>query len=146
MLQTLIAWGPAVLWAAVLFLLSELHGVPRSELAALNDKVVHLFLYGVLGAALGWGKRRSRPRIPHWSVLGVGFVYGAVDEWHQHFVPRRDPSLADFGADVVGVAVGYLLLLGAFRYFAGRRTADSPADGGTTHRDAMESPEGRPDR
>jgi VanZ family protein len=32
-------------------------------------------------------------------------VYGALDEWHQSFVPGRFPERADFYADVLGAAV-----------------------------------------
>jgi len=108
--RAVLAWGPAAVWAAVLFLSSEWSGLPRSVWAALNDKLIHLALYGVLGATLAWGKNSASTAPPHWALLLLGVAYGALDEWHQSFVPRRDPSLDDLLADVVGVGVGYLLL------------------------------------
>lgn len=129
MIQTLIAWGPAAVWAAVLFLLSEVQGAPRPELAALNDKVVHLVLYGVLGATLAWGRRSSRAGVPHWALLLVGVAYGAADEWHQRFVPDRHASLADLAADVVGLSLGYLLLFGALRVLRGEPRDASEFEG-----------------
>jgi VanZ family protein len=110
----LIAWGPAVLWAAVLFFLSELQEVPPEldRWADVNDKVVHFSLYFVLGAALAWAKVRGSVEWPHGVFLLIGYVYGALDEWHQSFVPGRTPDLFDFFADVAGVTVGYLAILG----------------------------------
>ena len=110
--RTLLAWGPAVAWAAVLFLLSEWSALPRSTWAAENDKVVHVVLYTILGAALAWGRRHSAGTPPHWSLLLVGYGYGAVDEWHQSYVPRRQPSAGDLSADVIGVTLGYVLVAG----------------------------------
>lgn len=111
----LVAWGPAVLWAAVLFVLSGVSDAPRIPVLAVHDKLVHLFLYSVLGSALGWGAWRDPRRLPLWVPVALGIVYGAVDEWHQSFVPRRDPSWADFGVDVLGILLGFGILLGALR-------------------------------
>lgn len=122
-------WGPAAVWAAVLFLLSETRSFPTSQWLAVNDKVVHLALYGVLGATLAWAKRYGPSRVPHWALILVGFAYGAVDEWHQRFVPRRHPSTWDFAADVAGVVAGYLLVLLAWRLLApGRPDASGSGD------------------
>jgi VanZ family protein len=73
-----------------------------------NDKLVHLGLYSVLGAALAWGAWRTRRGIV--GLLLLGFSYGAVDEWHQGFVPGRDPSMGDLLADGAGVIVGFLFV------------------------------------
>lgn len=127
MKRTLLAWGPAAVWAAVLFLSSEWSGLPRSVWAALNDKLVHFVLYGVLGATLAWGKHNASPAPPHWALLLLGAGYGAVDEWHQSFVPRRDPSLGDLTADVIGLGVGYLLLWVASSRWGRVRGGDSSA-------------------
>lgn len=75
------------------------------------DKVAHAGLYAVLGATLGYGKRFAIPSPPHWVPLGIGSVYGATDEWHQSLVRDRAPDVADWFADVTGVAVGYTVLL-----------------------------------
>ncbi|MFT5435164.1 MAG: VanZ family protein [Myxococcota bacterium] len=108
----LIVWGPAAGWAAVLFLLSELRGVPLNLAFATNDKLVHVALYGVLGSTLGWAVFVSRSvRWPGRSVplvlaVAVGLLYGTLDEIHQAFVPNRMPSGVDWVANAVGVLVG----------------------------------------
>ena len=105
-----LAWGPAAFWAAVLFLLSEIRGVPTLSGFLSNDKLIHGALYSVMGALLAWGALTSRARLV-WPALLPGYIYGALDEWHQMFVPRRVPSMLDYAADVVGVTLGFVLVL-----------------------------------
>jgi len=110
LITALKAWGPAVLWAAVLFLLSEMSGVPvRLDLPFL-DKAAHLVLFGILGASLAWGRTRGRASPPHGLLLALGVAWGALDEWHQSFVPGRTPDPWDLLMDVIGVFVGYGLV------------------------------------
>lgn len=75
-----------------------------------EDKVAHLLLYAVLGATLARGRFRGGPGMPAWLPLTWGWAYAVSDEWHQSFVPGRDPSLGDLAADTVGLLVGYGLL------------------------------------
>lgn len=135
MIQALKAWGPAVLWAAVLFLLSELPGLPAGTDFPLADKAGHFVLYGILGAALGWGRWVAGPGSapPHWALLAAGWAYGAVDEWHQSFVPARTPDAADFLVDVLGVVFGYVLLLFLARKTEASALPGSPAPGSSNH-------------
>ena len=99
------AWGPATLWLAVLFLLSH---QPDSDVPgwwSVPDTLAHVALYTVLGATLAWGRRQWRG--PSWLALGIfGVVWAISDEWHQSFVPGRDPSTGDVLADVVGLLLG----------------------------------------
>ena len=101
-----ITWGPAGIWAAVLFLLSSASGSSVPPIPV-SDKVVHLILYTVLGAALAWGRVWGGFRISHLVFIGIGVLYGLSDEWHQSLVPGRQPSAADLAADTVGVILGY---------------------------------------
>lgn len=103
-------WGPAAVWAAVLFLLSSWPNPVGPSWLHVSDKVVHFVLFAVLGGALGFGRQWSGGNVPHWLVICVGMLYGAMDEWHQALVPNRVPSLADWYADVSGVLLGYLLV------------------------------------
>jgi len=108
-------WGPAVAWAAVLFLASAISGRGIPDGPPINDKVVHAVLYGVLGATLAFGRSRAPAPVRHVILLGIGAIYGVTDELHQMFVPGRSPDVLDWLADVFGLAVGYgttLWLLG----------------------------------
>ncbi|MEZ4414851.1 MAG: VanZ family protein [Gemmatimonadota bacterium] len=98
----------------VLFLLSELRSVPRVVQFANNDKIIHFGLYAVLGGLLAWGQAHEPLPGRHTLPIGVGFLYGAVDELHQHFVPYRMPSWADWTADAIGVTVGYAVVFTLF--------------------------------
>jgi VanZ family protein len=109
-IQALKAWGPAAIWAAVLFLLSEKQPGTSDLWDLVPDKVVHLGLYGVLGATLAWGRHRTRRPLSFFLLALAGIVYGASDEWHQSFVPGRTPSAGDILADSVGVVLGLWFL------------------------------------
>jgi VanZ family protein len=110
-IRALIAWGPAATWATVLFLLSEFRGFTPNVWFAVHDKLVHLLLYGVLGATLSWAKRMSDRSVPHWALLSLGLAYGVVDELHQRFVPNRVSSVDDLVADAIGLVIGYVVML-----------------------------------
>lgn len=122
-------WGPAALWVAVLFLLSELQW-GAGGLPAGGDKLVHVGLYLILGLSLGWGKERTGSGAPVVLLLLMGAGYGALDEWHQSFVLGRNANVEDWVADSAGVIFG-LLLWSSFS----RRSRDirqSPSEGTTT--------------
>lgn len=99
---------PAVAWMAVIFTLSSIPGdrYPRVDLAN-ADKGVHALLFLPVGwlfarAAMAGAELR-------WRLLAAiiaGALYGALDEFHQSFVPKRSCSLADWLVDFLAVAVG----------------------------------------
>jgi len=124
-----LGWGPVALWAAVLFLLSELQGAGGGLLAGV-DKLVHGGLYFVLGLCFAWGKEKTGSSVPAVLLLFMGVGYGALDEWHQSFVPGRDVSVGDWVADSAGVIIGLVL----FSSFSSRLRGNgrSPGEGTTT--------------
>ena len=74
------------------------------------DKVVHFGLYAVLGwtvhrAVRAGGGRSTASILMAWAV---GVAFGALDELHQHLVPGRDPSVADWAADAAGYTAAFL--------------------------------------
>ena len=109
--RVLARWSPVLLASAVIFLLSS-----RSDIPDLGyhfphrDKVAHVGIYGFWGFLFCASARRQWPGIPR--IRGIllaalaGLVYGASDEIHQIFVPRRSADLADLGADVLGAFLG----------------------------------------
>ena len=94
----------AFFMAVLLFAIADKAGqVPL--LPYLPDKLVHFCYYGVMAGllALGLGRRWW------WIALGVVPLIGALDEWHQFYVPGRDASAFDWLADVLGtVAVTFV--------------------------------------
>jgi len=119
--RAVLDWGPAVLWAAVLFFLSGLPEPPGASIQVPGvDKLGHFGLYVVLGALLCRG-REAGGTAHHGLVLLVGALYAASDEWHQSFVPGRQVSALDWAADLAGLAAGY----GALLWLIRRRRAGS---------------------
>jgi VanZ family protein len=64
------------------------------------DKVAHFCSYALLGFLTSRALSRAS-----WG-WGIAALYGAVDEWHQSFVPMRDASVWDWIADALGAFVG----------------------------------------
>ena len=98
------------------------------------DKALHAGAYAGLAIlvirALHGGLGRFRAGLALGAALAAT-VFGALEEVHQRFVPGRDSSLGDVGADAVGallaVALAYLIHRAAARY----RTVTEPSrDGG----------------
>ena len=129
MMGRVFGWGPAALWAAVLFLLSGWSG-PGVGLPAGADKLVHVGLFLILGFSLAWGKVRTGLGVPGVLLLLIGVGYGALDEWHQSFVPGRTVSMGDWVADSAGVMLG-LVLFSSF-LSRSREKGGSPSEGTTT--------------
>lgn len=96
-------------YMGVLYYLSS---IPASEMGRLGvklpDKLLHAGAYAVLALLLylalrrGWGVMPAPAGVAAWIV---SVIYGVSDEYHQSFVPGRDPSMGDLVADAVGAAV-----------------------------------------
>jgi VanZ family protein len=103
-------WLLPVAWAGLLFYLSAQSKLPDfGPKFAAKDKVEHAIAYAVLSALVVIPLRRA-----HWlpwpqtlvvAVL-IASTYGALDEWHQSFVPGRDCSAWDWLADTAGGSCG----------------------------------------
>ncbi len=119
---------PAILWAAIIYFTSS---IPTAKLPSVDfpsfDKGVHFFIFFTL-AALTHRAVRFQDRIPlvakHHVLSTILFVvlYGLVDEFHQYFVPGRNPSVLDLLAD----AIGALIYLGLFFLIRRVHSSKSP--------------------
>ncbi len=78
----------------------------------LADKLAHAILYGILALSIIFVPSPRRRAHAAGSLAAVAVVvsilYGIGDEFHQSFVPGRDPSVADLMADGCGAAVAAL--------------------------------------
>lgn len=113
-LRRLLAWLPTLAWAGVIFLISA---QPSESLPdfGLNDLVAaagHLFVYAVLMVLLLTALRRTT-RLTAARVTLLAFallaLYALSDEYHQSFVPGRDPALFDWLTDLTGAALAWAI-------------------------------------
>ena len=112
-LRQALRWGPAVLWAAMIFGLSSMSSLPPPP-GGLTDKHAHFVTYGVLAALVVWGLTDRAPARTTWAAaaaaVALAALYGASDEWHQSFVPGREVSALDLAADTAGAAIAAVAL------------------------------------
>ena len=103
----LVYCGPAIGYGALIFGMSSLPGSAiRLYPFPYFDKLLHVLEFGLLGIFLYRAFRLYRPlRNPYLLSLAAGIPYGALDEIHQLFVPGRQCDIADFAADVLGIAL-----------------------------------------
>ncbi len=95
------------MWAGVIFALSSIPAL-TSGLGTWDEvlrKGAHMTEYAVLGALLLRALGRALP------ALGLGLLYAATDELHQHFVRGRHSSPFDVSFDACGLSLGLLLFL-----------------------------------
>lgn len=101
----------ALLFAAVVLAVSSWPGFRLPRLGSGDfDKVLHFGQYAVLAFLVvrGWcagveGWRRGAI----WAILAMLIVFAAADEYHQGWIPHRDPDWFDWGADVLGIVAGW---------------------------------------
>ena len=85
------------------------------------DKILHFGYFGIGGALLAFISLAFRGELgkPLFFIfLALGMSVGALDEWHQSWVPGRTGSdLGDFIADSVGTLIGLLSAQQVWRVF-----------------------------
>ena len=122
-------WLAVVGWMALIFVLSAQPDLPQPAsgwLEWLISSGAHAFVFGVLAVLLAWalGQRRKALVV----AFGLTLVYAFSDEFHQAFVPGRQPDLLDIGCDALGAVVG-LGLWDWWRRSHGQREAHRPGPG-----------------
>lgn len=120
--RVLLAWLPPLAYAALIFVVSH-HPVPERIQSILPwDKLIHFVEYFILGflvqRALG---RESLPFLALAIALSAG--YGALDEFHQSFIPGRFASAGDIVADAVGAMAG---AVAAYHFYKKKKKGTQP--------------------
>ena len=101
-------WVPPVGYMLLIFFLSS-QSSPVPELTKrVWDKALHMIEYGTLAilfcrALIGEGYGRLASLL---LAVVLTSAYGASDEWHQSFVPRRSSDVYDWLADSIGGGAG----------------------------------------
>ena len=101
-------WGPAAAVMAAIFAVS--HGAAPPLAGRVPDYWAHMGAYALLAAVIVRGMAGGRrPGVTGARVLLAALLaagYGVSDEYHQSFVPGRDPSARDIAADAAGAGAG----------------------------------------
>jgi len=113
--ERLCRWPVLLAWMALIFALSSIPNevVNVAPQRIPFDKMAHGSEYAVLAFLLfGVGRAYARGvgagALLAAVAVAVATLYGASDEFHQRFVPGRDPDLRDLAADAIGSAAGAL--------------------------------------
>ena len=120
MRRKLVLWGPPLLYMMLIYRFSsEADPIPILT-SNVRDKLLHVAEYGGLAllfsrALAGEGFRLGRACL--YAVL-LTIAYGAIDEYHQWFVPPRSADVRDWIADAGGAAAGALCFALTRRVFA----------------------------
>jgi len=103
---------PAPLIAGFIWYLSSQSTLPVPKGILGWDKFQHLLAYWALATAAGfWIYPAFWRRRPFFSLLIITLIasgYGAIDEFHQYFVPGRNCNVWDWIADTLGACLGAL--------------------------------------
>ena len=94
-------WGVLLLlvfWRAL--------SIPSGVQLLLYDKLGHFLVFAVLGF---WALKAWETSSQHRFLLGFLAVYGLAIEIAQYFVPYRSFSVADWIADLLGIAFSVIL-------------------------------------
>ncbi|MGQ9730175.1 MAG: VanZ family protein [Candidatus Zipacnadales bacterium] len=109
-------WTPVVAWVATITYFSSIpdpYGRFRDQATTLTDLLAHTGGFIILMLLVGrlvrflTGQPRLGPLL--WGLIAC-LVYGAIDEFHQHFIPGRGVELIDLAANGVGALVGALII------------------------------------
>ncbi|MEK7315921.1 MAG: VanZ family protein [Candidatus Eisenbacteria bacterium] len=106
-------WLPAVVYVALIFSVSSIHGADLPGGFPNLDKIAHLLEYSLLGLLLGRAIRytlagRGQAAAVVSTIL-LGAAIGVADELYQRHVQGRSSDIRDWMVDVAAVAAAVLL-------------------------------------
>jgi VanZ family protein len=106
-------WLAVVAWMGVIFFLSAQPTLPRivpSLFPSFQDVLGHLAVYSILAALLYWALTGLGVERPALLAFLIVFLFGLSDEFHQSFVPGRNPDPFDVATDLVGAGITLLFI------------------------------------
>lgn len=109
-------WWPTLAWAGIIFWLSSRPTLTTSEIYWQDfviKKAAHLFVYAVL-ASLLYRSLKHTTKLDRLTLvvltLSIVVLYAISDEFHQSFIPGREPRLLDILIDFLGASGGLWLI------------------------------------
>lgn len=109
-LRRLSLWLPPLLYMAAIYgFSSQSQPLPRLT-EHVWDKLLHAIVY--TGLAVLVFRALAGEGLGRWRAVGLTILivstYGALDEWHQSFVPMRNSDVRDWLTDTLAGAIGSL--------------------------------------
>jgi len=105
-------WLPVVVYIALIFAVSSIHGDQLPGLFPKGDKVGHLLEYLLLGLLLGRAIRFTlagrSSMVAATATVAAGAAVGVLDELYQSRIPGRFSDPADCLVDVAAVLAAVL--------------------------------------
>ena len=111
-----VRWGLALIWMALIFVLSAQPSLPYPPDAVVDvvlKKLAHVMEYGVLALMVWWALHpRDVALDARWflAAFAVTVLYALSDEWHQTFVPGRHGNVYDWTVDLAGAGIALVVL------------------------------------
>ena len=105
--QLLSAYAPPIIWAGLIFFLSDQSTLPGASYPLIDlilKQSAHVFVYAALHFLI-WRINKKSISTP----LLVTFIYALTDEFHQSFIPGRTATIIDIGFDSMGIAISHYL-------------------------------------
>lgn len=78
------------------------------------DKLLHLLVFGFMTALLWFSASHPQSLV----IILAAALIGAMDEFHQCYIPGRTASFADFTADLIGIILTISVLKYTQRRFS----------------------------
>lgn len=107
-------WGPVILFAGLVFIMSSISSPVDVDPFPNFDKVAHITEYAVFAMLL------FRALQGTWSSINffwlafitvmITLTYGASDEFHQSFVAARTSDIKDWAADGIGAMMAMTVI------------------------------------
>ncbi len=121
MRRFILLWGPVFFFAIFIFVMSSLSSMPGEDPFPHFDKVAHMSVYGVFALlifrSLTLTLRSKNFMLVALLTIIVVIAYGISDEFHQSFVPTRNPEIKDVAADGIGALIAMTTVYIRRRYF-----------------------------
>ena len=95
-------------WVALTFTLTSIPNPEFSPLFPWSDKIAHFAIYGVMGFLFVLWRREigtGAVEAVVWAAIFAALL-GAIDEFHQQWIPGRSMDLLDWVADFGGGTAG----------------------------------------
>jgi len=106
-------WAPPLCWAAIILIATSIPN-PNLPSPGRTDLLAHVAMYAPLGFLAA--RAAASPRATALVLVAVACAaFGAVDEWHQQFIPGRFAGVDDWSADTLGAALGVVAFAAAAR-------------------------------